>query len=477
MSKQARVLRQPSAAEAVSLLVVIALVFFGGIISGMDIIPLMVIIAGYSVYIAISCGYTWRDIEYAAGHKIGYAVPALSIFLAVGMVTAALIYSGTIPMLIYYGIRFISARWMYLCAFLLSALFSLLTGTSNGTVSTVGLILMSMGAVMPRISPAMLGGAIISGSVLGDKLSPLSDTSVLAASLTENSVYSHIRYQFRTVLPAAGLTLLLYLLIGLFSSGEASVSEETELLQASLASVFRWSWLLLIPIAFMLYGMVSGQSPVLVLVSTALMAVVIGSVVQKFPLAEGIRALYSGFSTDILTACRPEADIGALRESALSVLNRGGVTAMTRSFITVFICYFFCASAELSGALEILLGLIGRFIRSTFSLTLAVGVSTMGVIMACGASAPAFSIVTAMFRRKYEEEGLDSLNLSRTVEDFGTGFSSFIPWSSSGMLYAGILGLTNLSIFLHTWFIQLVWVFSLVYAFTGFSLKRTDCSE
>ena len=171
--------RLPTKTETFSLLLFMVLTFTAGTRLGMNYVPLLVLVAGYACFIAWRCGYSWPEIEKAVGKKIGNAASIFTIFLAVGMLVGALIYCGTVPMLIYYGTKFLSPRWIYLCSFLLCGIFSILTGTSHGSIGTAGLAMVSLGEVIPGTNMAMLAGAVVCGAILGDKISPFSDTIIM----------------------------------------------------------------------------------------------------------------------------------------------------------------------------------------------------------------------------------------------------------------------------------------------------------
>ncbi|MBQ7815887.1 MAG: Na+/H+ antiporter NhaC, partial [Oscillospiraceae bacterium] len=214
--------RKATKFEAISMLVLMFAVFAVGTKLGLNYVPLMICVAAYSIFIAWRCGYSWKEQEKAINARIGKAVPVLSIFLGVGMLVGSFMFSGTIPMLIYYGIQIVSAKWIYLCAFLLCAIFSILTGTANGSVSTSGLAMMSIGLAMDGVNLGLLAGAILCGATIGDKLSPLSDTTIMASAVTDNDVMDHIKHQAKVVIPAALITLVIYIIIGFTTHTDAS---------------------------------------------------------------------------------------------------------------------------------------------------------------------------------------------------------------------------------------------------------------
>ena len=471
--KDARMRRLPTRTETFSLLLFMVLIFTAGTRLGMNYVPLLILVAGYACFIAWRCGYSWTEIEKAVGKKIGNAASIFTIFLAVGMLVGALIYCGTVPMLIYYGTKFLSPRWIYLCAFLLCGIFSVLTGTSHGSIGTAGLAMVSLGEVIPGTNMAMLAGAVVCGAILGDKISPFSDTTLMAAVVTGNDVYDHVAHQFKTVGPAAAITIIIYVIPGFFTPASSGVmSPDTLALQESLSSIYHWHFLLIVPALIVVGGAIMRRPTTVTIIVSALAAVIIGSLVQGFSLKDGITSLYSGFNVSMV----PGLDASQLAPGALTVCNRGGMTFFVKTFFTAFICYYFAASAELSGTMQVILDVISRFIRNTFTLVLSTGVMMVILNCLCGSSTPSCSVVGPLLKPKYEEFGLHSVNLSRSIEDFGTGSTAFIPWSASGALYAGIVGVSNMSYFRYSFFLWIVWILALFYAATGICIKKLEPS-
>lgn len=478
--KKVREIRKPKVWEALSLIVVMVVLFIFGTKYSMNYVPLMIVVAGYSIFMAWRCGHSWAEIEQATCKKIGRAVPALAVFLCVGMLVGALIYCGTIPMLIYYGTKIISTRWIYLSAFLLCTAFSLLTGTSNGSVTTAGLAMIGLGAAMPNVNLGMLAGAILCGATVGDKISPLSDTTVFTATITGNSVYDHVKHQSKVVLPAAGITMIIYILIGLFSKDAGGSSESLVALQQSLDAVFKWNILLIVPALIVVWGAVTQKSTIITLVIASFVAILIGTFYQGFKFADGIKALYEGFNPSMAVSAREGLVVADLAKDATTVIKRGGITSMTKSFITVFICFFFAASAELNGTMEVLIAKLDKFIKNTVTLVISTGLTMVAMIAVCGSSAPAASMAATLYKKRYEDAGLHSLNLAREIEDFGTGSSAFIPWTSTGLLYLATLNvvegvtLTSGTFFRYSYLNWLIWAIALFYAATGICIKKLD---
>ena len=206
--KKLRTKRVPSMFEAHSAVVVLLVIFFFGSLKDLSAPALIGIAVCYVVFIGWRCGYTWKEMEEYTADKIKSAAGAMSVLLAVGFLLGAWMYSGTIPMFIYYGVQLVSEKWILVSAFILCAIFSTCTGTSWGSAATAGIAMMGIATAMPNVNIAAVAGACYTGAIFGDKLSPLSDTTILASLSTKNDIFAHIGHMSKTVVPAAAIGLI-----------------------------------------------------------------------------------------------------------------------------------------------------------------------------------------------------------------------------------------------------------------------------
>ncbi|MCI6260053.1 hypothetical protein FYJ74_04935 [Pyramidobacter sp. SM-530-WT-4B] len=472
--KKVREKRKPTTFEAVSTVVFLLLTFGAGALWGLNYVPLMVVVAAYSALISWRCGYTWDEMESAVGKRIGRSVPVIMILLAIGFMLGGLMFSGTLPMLIYYGLQVVSPRWIALCAFLLCCVFSTVTGTSNGSASTAGLAMMGLAMAMPDVNLGLVAGACYAGSQFGDKLSPLSDTTVLASLTTDNDIFDHIINMSKTVVPAALIAIGIYVYIGMNSpETPAVVSKDSAALLASLSAMFKFHWVLLIPVAFLLWGSFTKKPTTLVLFGAGFIAVVIGVLYQGFSAKDAINVLYGGFNSKMVLAAHPDFDVATMSKAAKTLLERGGIADMNKTFVATWLCFYFAAIAEQCGCLDVLLDSLMGFVKSTGSLILTTGISMVVLTAVGGSSTVSLLIGGSMFKSKYEEMGVNTLNLSRTLEDFGTGTSGFFPWTSSGILYASVLFSSSTTFLRYSFFSWIVWLLAIFYGFTGLCLRTS----
>ncbi|PIE54205.1 MAG: hypothetical protein CSA35_07390 [Dethiosulfovibrio peptidovorans] len=476
--KNKRIKRKPTRAEAISTVLFLLVTFGAGAAYGLNYVPLMVVVAAYSAIISYRCGYTWSEMESAVGTRIGRSVPVIMILLAIGFMLGGLMFSGTLPMLIYYGLQIISPRWIALCAFMLCAVFSTVTGTSNGSASTAGLAMMGLALAMQNVNLGLVAGACYAGSQFGDKLSPLSDTTVLASLVTDNDIFDHIVNMAKTVVPAALIAIGIYVFLGMRApaSGDVVSKDSVELL-ATLSQMFKFGPTLLIPVLFLLWGSFTRKPSALILFGAGFIAVVIGVLYQGFSPRDAVNVLYGGFKSKMVLAIHPDFDISTMSSAAKTLLERGGISDMNKTFVATWLCFWFAAIAEQCGCLDVLLDCLTGFVKNAGSLILTTGVSMVVLTAIGGSSTVSLLIGGSMFKTKFKEMGVNTLNLSRTLEDFGTGTSGFFPWTSSGILYSGVLFTSNFTMFRYAFFSWLVWMLAILYAFTGICMRVTPTKK
>lgn len=472
--KALREKRKATMFEAVLSIVLLLICFGFGAFSGINYVPIMALVAGFAIFLGWRCGFTWKEMEYASSGRIRKSVPVLMIFIAIGALVGGFMFCGTLPMLIYYGIRVISPQWLALSSFILCVIFSTTTGTSNGSVSTAGLAMMGLATSMGgSVNIGLVAGAIYAGSMFGDKMSPLSDTTIMASMITDNDIFDHIRHMSKTVGPAAIISIIIYIITGVSHPGASNIMGESTIeLLNTLDRMYHWNIVLLIPVAFVLWGAITKKPSGLILFSAAFIAVLIGVFYQDFSIVDGLNGLYNGFTAKMVTVARPDFDVDFMSSAAATLLNRGGINSMLRPVCNVLICMYFTGIMELIGALDVILNKLLAFVKSPGSLVLVSGLSVAFLSAVGGSTAVGILIGGEIYKSKYTDMGLHTLNLSRTLEDFGTGCTGFFPWTSSGILYASVLGVSNLTFLQYSFFSWITWILAIFYGFSGICLKK-----
>ena len=258
----------------------------------MKIEPLMVISAFVAGSIALKLGYTWKEMQDAIIEKISSALPATLILWSVGFLIGALMFSGTVPMIIYYGVQMINPKFLLVTAFILSALLSTITGTSWGAAGTIGVAIMGIAGGLGVSLPAT-AGAVVSGAFFGDKLSPLSDTTNLAPMAAGSELYEHIKHMLYTTIPAAIVSLIVYAIVGLTAHGDMITPESVTLMMEQLDSMFKFNIVLLLP-SFSNNRIIKKWPTIPTMLGTSILTI-LGVIFQGFSIVDGFASLVSGF--------------------------------------------------------------------------------------------------------------------------------------------------------------------------------------
>ena len=473
--KPVREKKKPSMLLALSAVLVLLVIFFFGSLADLSAPALIGIAVCYVVFVGWICGYSFAEMESYTAEKIKSAAPAMSILIAVGFLLGSWMYSGTIPMFIYFGVQLVSEKWILVSAFALCAIFSTCTGTSWGSAATAGIAMMGIATAMPNVNIAAVAGACYTGAIFGDKLSPLSDTTILASLSTKNDIFAHIAHMSKTVVPAALIGVIIYVIMGIKTqSTGAGLPENTLQLLDTLDIAFNWNIIVLLPLAIVIYGSVTKKPSTVVMMLSAMVALVIGIFYQGYDIQDGVTALYDGFSLEMVEHAREgfvAADAGT---DAAQLLNRGGLASMLKSFILIYICFYFAGIMEQIGAIDVLLGKLLDSVKTRFGLIFATSISVVILVAIGGSSSLALILTGEMYSEKYKKMGLSTLNLSRTMEDFGTGTAGFIPWSGSGVYYPSVLGVSIAQYMPYCFMSYFVWILAYVYALTGACIKPLE---
>jgi NhaC family Na+:H+ antiporter len=445
-------------------------------LSGELLVAVLLASAAVAGLVAARHGHGWEDVQRATGQKLADVLPAILILLAIGMLIASWVLAGTIPYLVYWGVRFISPQWLVLTAFLATALMSLATGTSWGSAGTIGVALMGTAAALGA-PMAATAGAVVSGAYFGDKMSPLSDSTNICAIGAGADLYAHIRHMMYTAVPSFVLCLVLYTLASRFTPIAADgATGGAETLLADLDSVFVLSPLVLIPPAIVVVSIVRKVPPALAIAISSLVAIAFGVWLQGFGVDEAIRAAVGGFELEMVrsTGADPAttgADFGRLVE-------RGGLYGMANTLIVVIAAFLLAGAMSASGSLELLIEKMLAAVSSVFGLiaaTMAAGATTIALTSHGGVTA---LVIGGLFQGAYEERELAPVNLSRSLEDSVTITEPLMPWTVSAVFMAGTLGVSTLEYAPWALFCYGGPFFSLLiaalYRRTGFGIRRLE---
>lgn len=461
--------RKPTFLAAVLPIAVMAVVMgigFGKFRYSVEV--LLLIVSFITVAWARFYGTTWNQVADAVSEKIGKSFMAIFIFVFVGLIIGTWMLSGTIPMLIYYGLKLLSPSMFLVSAFIITVIVSLCTGTSFGSVGTVGLALIGVATGLGIHMPAA-AGAIISGAYFGDKMSPLSDTTNLAPVAAGTTLFEHIRHMFYTTLPACAVCLLVYFIAGhsgsVVSAADSSAAVD---MMNGLLQTFRFHPLLLLPLLIVLAGSAMGRPTIPVMFLASVTAGLLAIAFQGASVGSVISAGFGGFKLDML----PKIDPGAVSDSIRALLERGGMTSMMTTVLKVLCAFLFAGAMSAGGFMETILGALKTFVHSDGTLILITVIATLITGIVVGNAYIPILLCGELFRDAFEERKLDAKNLSRTLEDAGTCVIPLVPWSAGGAYMAGTLGVATAAYAPWTIFCYAGFLFAILWGFTGFGIAR-----
>jgi len=379
-------------------------------------------------------GHRWREIQSSIIDRLSRGMPGFFVLFAIGMLIGSWIACGTIPMLVHWGVRVLDPQWFYLLAFLVPVLFSSVTGTSWGSAGTIGVVIIGI-ALSIDADLGVTAGAIIGGAYFGDKMSPLSDTTNMAALGAEVELFAHIRSMMWTTIPAATIAAIIYTIVGLLwtPTGTTTTADSTAFL-AGIDRIFTFHPALLLPPAVVLIGSIRRLPTIPVLGAAILVASVLALWIQPFELSSVCAALTTGFSTSM----SPTA--GDLPPAVVDLVERGGLYSMQEAIFVAFLVFFFIGILDRIDAMPIVVNRIFKLARGQRgSVLAALASSAMTNALTSNQYATSF-IVGDAFKRRFDSLGIPRRVLSRSIEDTGTMIESLIPWHPTALFMATTLG-------------------------------------
>ncbi|MDR1339949.1 MAG: sodium:proton antiporter [Prevotellaceae bacterium] len=447
-------------------------IFGGDTLDGASQIVLLTSAAVCCLIAICRCGIRWKTIETAIVSNISGVSPALLILLLIGALSGSWMVSGVIPTLVYYGIKIIHPDFFLVTTCIICALVSVMTGSSWTTIATVGIALFGIGRVQ-GFHEGWIAGAIISGAYFGDKVSPLSDTTVLASSVTGTPLFQHIRYMMITTVPSMAVTLAIFLIAGF--SRETSPSLEIGAFMDALSGAYHISlWLLTVPLV-MVVLIVRKISPVITLFLSAMAAGFAALVFQPELLhrisgldVHSVSSLFKGLIMTFYDNTQIETGNATLNELA----ETHGMSGMLNTVWLIICAMCFGGSMTASGMLAGITSIFLRFMKrtaGTVSATVASGI----FLNICTADQYLSILLTGdMFKNVYKQKGCESRLLSRTIEDGVTVTSPLIPWNTCGMTQATVLGVSTFTYLPYCFFNLISPLMSIIVAATGYKIKK-----
>lgn len=410
----------------------------------------------------------WARFENAIVDNIKGIASATIILLIIGALSGAWMLSGVVPTLIDYGMAVINPRFFLATACIICILVSVMTGSSWTTIATIGIALMGIGQAQ-GYSDGWIAGAIISGAYFGDKISPLSDTTVLAASVSHTPLFDHIRYMLFTTIPSIVITLIIFVVAGI--TGDVAESSQIDRISAVLNARFNITpWLLIVPIVTGV--LIARRVPTLItLFASTVMAVIAAVIAQPDILASlghGDRPVFEGAMKMLTT----ETSISSGNALVDDLISTRGMSGMLNTVWLILCAMCFGGTMTASGMLRSITAMFARMMKSTFSLVSSTVCSGLFLNLTTADQYISIILTGNMFRNIYEREGYESRLLSRTTEDSVTVTSVLVPWNSCGMTQSTVLGVPTLTYLPYCFFNYLSPIMSMIVAAFSYKIYR-----
>lgn len=391
-------------------------------------IPLLIAVI-FSAIVGFCHRFTWNEMLEGIKDAITPALPALLIIMSIGILITAWMAGGVIPTMVYYGLQIISPRFFLVTTLLLCSIVSLAIGSSLSTIGTVGVALFGIGDAL-GIPQAITVGAIVSGAYFGDKMSPLSDTTNLAPSVSDTNVFAHIRHMMVTTTPTYLICIILYGILGFVYGGGTIDTAQIETTLSALREAFVIHPLLLLP-PLLVLAMVIFRIPALPgLIGAALLGVAAALFVQGAPVQTILSGIMDGF-----TASTGVATVDTL-------LNRGGILSMMRTVALMLIALSFAGIFERTGMASSILEKVVSHVKTEKGLVIATVLTAWGVLLGTGQQYVSIIMTGRLFRPLYQKYDLKPQNLSRALEDAGTVFGGIVPYSTGAAFTEAMLGVS-----------------------------------
>lgn len=413
-----------------------------------------------TVVLAMCWKFSWTEIEKMMLEGFGGVGRMVMIMILIGVLIGTWISSGTVPSMIYYGLKVISPKFFILTSFVLASIVSMAIGTAIGTVSTIGLALVSIGLGLQMPLP-LVAGAIISGAYFGDRMSPVSSIAIMTAHSAGAELYDVIKHMIYSVIPPYIIAAVLYLILGLKYSPAVEQAGQVQNLMGSLHQHFMISPLLLIPpilIILLAYKRVPTIPNVVISIGVS---VILGLVVEKVQWTFLLQTMFYGYKSVTGNTIIDQ------------LLSRGGLMSMMELNTLLILAGVLGGLFEGTGILRVILQRLMGSVKTGGQLILATMVSSVAAAMLGCNQMLAVFLPGKMLQAKYDEIGLSRKDLGRALADSGLILSPMIPWNINGLMMTGVLGVSTMKYFAYAFLPLMLPVVAIIYGFTGFTIERT----
>jgi NhaC family Na+:H+ antiporter len=480
-ARNPRAPRPPTLLDALApVVVLITLLFLAMVLYGVDAAngPLQVALlvsAAFAALVAYKNGYTFAVLQEAAIGGVSSAMGAVFILLAVGALIGTWNLAGTIPTIVSYGLALLRPAIFFATVAVICALVGAVTGSSWTTAGTLGVAFVGMAPILGMSEP-ITAGAVISGGYMGDKMSPLSETTVLVPQLVGGvTTNEHIKGMLATVVPSFGLAFLIFLGIG-FAQHNPGTTIDTTPARNALASVYNISPVNLLPLLLLVVLSLRRAPAFLSILGTALFSGILASFTQPHVVEAFVNKPGQGAFLNGIDAIFQSMATGHVAHSPYPAINdlfsRGGMASMLTTVWLILGALSFAAIMEHAGFIDRLLRPLVHRAKTDGQLIATVAVSCFGLNLIAGDQYVADVLPSRAFRPEFAERGLAPRMLSRTVEDSGTVTSPLVPWNSCGAYMAGVLGVPTVEYLPYAFFNMINPVLAIIFGFTGYRVEH-----
>lgn len=458
----ARKSKLPSVGILLMILGLFVVIMFGFIVILELPIQLALLVVWFMIMaFGLYLGYGYLEMEKGLLKGIYEGMGAILILIAVGALIGSWIAGGVVPTMIYYGLSIISPGIFLMAAMIICAVTSIATGTSFGSAGTAGIAMMGIGESF-GLPMYLVAGAVISGCYVGDKMSPLSDTTVMTATLSKVDLFRHIKSMSFVSVPAFIIAAVAYWITGSIISdgnGDLTIAQNT---MAGLEESFNISWVMLVPALVVVVMLIFKLPSVPVILFGALLGSLWAAMFQGYGFIEAIQTLYSGSTQN--------TGITFID----SLLDRGGITFMLEVILLIILALGVGGLLQTIGAFKVIGDVFAKWATSTGNLTLTTMIASFFGVFFGGAAYVSLLTGTKITEENYDRKNISKTLLSRNVEAGGTVTTPMVPWSDGGVFMATTLGVATLAYIPFFWYGFLVIIITLIYGYFGLFILEKD---
>ena len=425
-------LRKIKKTEAI-LIILTTLIIRGGImIFVKDAPPHIAVLCSIIVLLIYGLirGIKYKDMQAAMAISVHSSIGAIYLFFFIGILITALMSSGAIPSLMYYGFYIISAKFFYLSAFLISSIIGIAIGSSLTTVSTIGVALLGISQAF-SLDTSITVGAIVSGAFFGDKMSPLSDTTSTAASVVGIDLFTHIKNMTKTTIPVFIISSGIYALLS--QNINIKSLENIKEFQESLLATGLVHYYSIIPFILLLLLAILKIDAIVSIIITTIVSIFITYSHSFYSVKQMIKFFFSGFKME------------GINQNIASLISRGGISNMFFAITIIILALSLGGLLFSLGAIDSLLEYVEKHIKTKFKATLSVAITATLVNYIVGEQYLSILLSGESFKPIYKKLGMKEKSLARTLEDAGTVINPLVPWSVCGAFITSTLGVSVLS--------------------------------